>query len=107
MILDYADIVFAHNYDMNTPIEETCRAMNFLIENGLCFYWGTSEWTSDQIERTFNICKERNLIPPICDQAHYNLMYRDIIDNNYRDLFKFRKYERNINNMFKKWNKFF
>ena len=92
MELDYADIVFAHRYDMNTPIEETCRAMNFLIENGLCFYWGTSEWTSDQIERAFNICKERNLIPPICDQAHYNLIYRDIIDCNYRDLFKYRKY---------------
>ena len=92
MELDYADIVFAHRYDMNTPIEETCRAMNYLIENGLCFYWGTSEWTSDQIERAFNICKEKNLIPPICDQAHYNLIYRDIIDCNYRDLFKFRKY---------------
>ena len=38
MELDYADIVFAHRYDMNTPIEETCRAMNYLIENGLCFY---------------------------------------------------------------------
>ena len=92
MQLDYADIVFAHRYDMNTPIEETCRAMNYLIEKGLCFYWGTSEWTSDQIERAFNICKERNLIPPICDQAHYNLMNREIIDCNYRDLFKFRKY---------------
>ena len=92
MQLDYADIVFAHRYDMNTSIEETCRAMNYLIEKGLCFYWGTSEWTSDQIERAFNICKERNLIPPICDQAHYNLMNREIIDCNYRDLFKYRKY---------------
>ena len=90
--LDYADIVFAHRYDMNTPIEETCRAMNYLIEKGLTFYWATSEWTPDQIERAFNICKDRNLIPPICDQAHYNLMYREIVDGNYRDLFRFRKY---------------
>ena len=90
--LDYADIVFAHRYDMNTPIEETCRAMNYLIEKGLTFYWATSEWTPDQIERAFNICKDRNLIPPICDQAHYNLVYREIIDSNYRDLFRFRKY---------------
>ena len=92
MGLDYADIVFAHRYDMNTPIEETVRAMNYLIEKGLCFYWATSEWTADQIERAFNICKDRNLIPPICDQAHYNFMNRDIIDTNYRDLFRFRKY---------------
>lgn len=62
MGLDYADIVFAHRYDMNTPIEETVRAMNYLIEKGLCFYWATSEWTADQIKRAFNICKDRNLI---------------------------------------------
>ena len=90
--LDYADIVFAHRYDRNTPIEETVRAMNYLIEKGLAFYWATSEWTADQIERAFNIAKDRNLIPPICDQAHYNLVYRGIIDNQYRDLFRFRKY---------------
>ena len=90
--LEYADIVFAHRYDRNTPIEETCRAMNYLIEKGLTFYWATSEWTADQIERAFNICKDRNLIPPICDQAHYNLVYREIIDRDYRDLFRFRKY---------------
>ena len=90
--LDYADIVFAHRYDRNTPIEETVRAMNYLIEKGLTFYWATSEWTPDQIERAFNIAKDRKLIPPICDQAHYNLVYRDIIDKQYRDLFRFRKY---------------
>ena len=90
--LDYADIVFAHRYDRNTPIEETVRAMNYLIDKGLTFYWATSEWTADQIERAYGICKERNLIPPICDQAHYNLVYREIIDNKYRDLFRFRKY---------------
>ena len=90
--LDYCDIVYAHRYDMNTPMEETVRAMNYLIEKGLAFYWATSEWTADQIERAFSICKEKNLIPPICDQAHYNLLYRDNIDSNYRDLFKYRKY---------------
>ena len=62
------------------------------MQKGLCFYWATSEWTPDQIERAFNICKDRNLIPPICDQAHYNLVYREIVDGNYRDLFRFRKY---------------
>ena len=92
MQLEYADIVFAHRYDMNTPIEETCRAMNYLIKEGYTFYWATSEWTADQIERAYNYCKDTKLIPPICDQAHYNLLYRKIVDRNYRDLFKFRKY---------------
>ena len=92
MQLEYCDIVFAHRYDMNTPIEETVRAMNYLIKEGFTFYWATSEWTPDQIERAFNYCKETNLIPPICDQAHYNLVYRKIVDRHYRDLFKIRKY---------------
>ena len=52
---------------MRTPLEETCRAMNFLIEQGLTFYWGTSEWTANQIEKAFKICEKLNLIPPICD----------------------------------------
>ena len=90
--LDYADVVFSHRYDRDTPIEETVRAMNYLIEKGLAFYWATSEWTPEQIEMAFNIAKDRNLIPPICDQAHYNLVYREIIDSQYRDLFRFRKY---------------
>jgi aryl-alcohol dehydrogenase-like predicted oxidoreductase len=53
--LDYADIVFCHRYDGEVPLEETCRAMNWLIENGKAFYWGTSEWSAQQIQGKF-IC---------------------------------------------------
>jgi aryl-alcohol dehydrogenase-like predicted oxidoreductase len=42
--LDYVDIVFAHRPDVETPIEETVRAFSWLIDQGLTFYWGTSEW---------------------------------------------------------------
>ena len=64
----------------------------FFNKTWINFYWATSKWTPNQIEMAFNICKERNLIPPICDQAHYNIVCREIIDNKYRDLFRFRKY---------------
>ena len=43
---EYVDVVFAHRYDQETPIEEVCRAFNWLIEHGKAFYWGTSEWTA-------------------------------------------------------------
>jgi aryl-alcohol dehydrogenase-like predicted oxidoreductase len=49
MDVDYVDLVFAHRPDINTPIEETVRAFNWLIDNGHAFYWGTSEWTAQQI----------------------------------------------------------
>ena len=48
--LEYVDLVFCHRPDPRTPIEETVRGMNFLIDQGLAFYWGTSEWTAQMIE---------------------------------------------------------
>ena len=47
--MNYVDIIFCHRYDKNTPIEEICRAMNYVIKRGMAFYWGTSEWDADQI----------------------------------------------------------
>ena len=86
--LDYVDIIFCHRYDMNTPLEETCRAMNFVIEQGWAFYWGTSEWRADQIERAIKVCEKLNLIPPIVEQCEYSMLVRDKVDNEYSDLFK-------------------
>lgn len=85
--MDYVDIVYAHRYDLHTPLEETCRAYNYLIDNGKAFYWGTSEWTASQIMEAYKICDKLNLIPPIVEQSHYNMFERKKIDNEYRDLF--------------------
>ena len=86
--LDYVDVVFCHRPDMHTPLEETCRAMNWVIEQGYVFYWGTSQWTASYIMEAYKICDKLNLIPPIVEQCHYNMMFRDRIENEYRDLFK-------------------
>lgn len=47
--LDYVDIVFCHRFDSATPLEETCRAMDWVVRKGLATYWGTSEWSAQQI----------------------------------------------------------
>ena len=86
--LDYVDVVFCHRYDKYTPLEETCRAMNFVINQGWAFYWGTSEWRADQIERAIKICEKLNLIPPIVEQCEYSMLERKKVDNEYSDLFK-------------------
>ena len=39
MQLEYVDLVFCHRPDPRTPIEETVRGMNNLIDRGLAFYW--------------------------------------------------------------------
>ena len=56
--LDYVDILYCHRYDMRTPLEETCKAMNDLIEDEKILYWGTSHWTSCQIMEAIKICNK-------------------------------------------------
>lgn len=81
---DYLDIYFCHRYDENTPLEETCRAMDDLVHRGKILYWGTSEWTGDQLRAAIDICERYNLYKPQVEQPHYNLlvwekMHRDVI----------------------------
>ena len=56
--MNYVDIIFCHRPDINTPLEETCRAMNYVLKNGMAFYWGTSEWNADQIIKAHKICEK-------------------------------------------------
>ena len=86
--LDYVDIVFAHAFDKETPLEEIVRGFNELIEEGLTFYWGTSNWRPEQVFEAFAICEKYNLIKPIAAQNQYNMIVRDEIEGEYRTLFE-------------------
>ena len=55
--VDYIDLFFCHRPDKNTPILETVQAMNTLIQQGKILYWGTSEWSSQQITEAVWIAK--------------------------------------------------
>lgn len=81
--LEYVDIVFAHRPDPTTPIEETVRAMNHVIERGMAFYWGTSEWGPEQLLKAHAIAKARNLIGPSVEQPQYSLLWRDRVEREY------------------------
>jgi aryl-alcohol dehydrogenase-like predicted oxidoreductase len=43
--VDYLDLFYCHRPDVDTPIEETVRAMHNLVQHGKVIYWGTSEWS--------------------------------------------------------------
>ena len=90
--LDYVDVVFCHRPDYETPLEETVRAMNFVIEQGLAFYWGTSEWPADRIAKAIEMCERLNLIKPIVEQPEYNMFVRDRFEKEYCRLFSEYKY---------------
>ena len=85
--LDYVDIIFCHRFDHETPLEETCRAFNQLIEDGKTFYWGTSEWTPEQITAAIEICDKLDLIRPIAEQSQYNMFHRQKFEVEYGTLF--------------------
>lgn len=86
--VDYADILFAHRYDAYTPMEETCRAFNWLIDQGKAYYWGTSEWTSEQIMEAFECCDRLGLCRPVADQVEYNMIIRRKFEGELAPLFE-------------------
>lgn len=73
---DYVDLYFCHRPDPDTPIEETARAMDDLIHRGKVLYWGTSEWSADQIRQAQEVCDQRNLYAPIVEQPQLSLAAR-------------------------------
>ena len=81
--MDYLDLVFCHRPDPHTPIEETVRAMNFLIDQGLAFYWGTSEWSAEQIRQAHEIARREHLIGPLMEQPQYNMFHRERVEKEY------------------------
>ena len=74
--VEYIDLYQCHRFDPNTPVIETCRIMNDLINQGKVLYWGVSEWTADQIADACRICDEHNWPRPISDQPLYNMLER-------------------------------
>ncbi|CEQ39785.1 SPOSA6832_01335 [Sporobolomyces salmonicolor] len=118
--LDYVDVVFAHRPDYGTPMEETTkmgvtrdafgrsesaggrtdgtlasiqvRAFNWLIDQGLAFYWGTSEWTAAQIEEASRLLDQKplrslGLVGPCVEQPQYSMLHREKFEVQYNELF--------------------
>ncbi len=83
---NYIDLFQCHRYDLETPVEETCRAFNTLIEQGKILYWGVSEWSKDQIKEALTICEKNNLHKPVSDQPQYSLLSREIETNGVIDI---------------------
>ncbi|SGY14465.1 BQ5605_C010g06190 [Microbotryum silenes-dioicae] len=86
--VEYLDIVFAHRHDPATPMEEIVRGFNFLIDQGLAFYWGTSEWSAAQIEEAHAVARRLNLIAPVAEQCHYSMLHREKFEVEYKPLFE-------------------
>jgi voltage-dependent potassium channel beta subunit len=85
--LDFVDLLFCHRPDPETPIEETVRAMHDIIERGQALYWGTSEWSADEIRAAWEIAERHHLHKPVMEQPQYNLLERRRVEVEYARLY--------------------
>jgi voltage-dependent potassium channel beta subunit len=86
--LDYVDLVFCHRPDPETPIEETVWAMSDIISSGRALYWGTSEWSADEIRAAWEIAERHSLRKPVVEQPEYNLFNRKRVEKEYSRLYE-------------------
>jgi voltage-dependent potassium channel beta subunit len=85
--LDFLDLIYCHRADPNTPIEETVWAMSDIVSSGKALYWGTSEWTADEIRAAWEIAERHHLHKPVVEQPEYNLLNRDRVETEYTRLY--------------------
>lgn len=86
--LEYVDLVFCHRPDPETPMEEIVWAMNDMVSSGKALYWGTSEWSAEEIRQAWEIADRRNLRKPQMEQPQYNLLFRKRVEEEYKRLYQ-------------------
>ncbi|HES58412.1 MAG TPA: aldo/keto reductase [Firmicutes bacterium] len=86
--MNYVDLVFCHRPDYDTPVEETVRAMSYLVNTGKAFYWGTSEWPAERIWEAHAVARREHLVPPQMEQPQYNMFHRERFEVEYDRLYR-------------------
>jgi len=84
----YVDVVFAHRPDVGTPLLEIVEGFTQAIRNlNLAYYWGTSEWSAQQIAEATRLAEKHNLIAPVAEQPQYNAFHRERFEVEFKPLF--------------------
>ena len=86
--LDFVDLVYCHRPDPHTPIEETVWAMSDMIRQGKALYWGTSEWSAEDIRTAWDIADRHHLHKPIVEQPQYHLFHRRKVEDEFAPLYE-------------------
>ena len=85
--MDYVDLIFCHRPDPSTPMLETVRAMSWVVEQGWAHYWGTSEWSAEQIRHAHGIAEREHLNRPQMEQPQYHMFHRARVETEYAPLY--------------------
>lgn len=75
---DHIDLYQIHGNDAVTPVEETLRALDTLVQQGKVRYVGCSNWQAWKIAKALGISEFRNLARFDTLQAYYSIAGRDL-----------------------------
>ncbi len=76
--LDHIDLYQIHASDPVTPLEETLRALDDLVRQGLARYVGVSNWAAWRLMKAIGLCERRGWTRPDSLQAYYTIAGRDL-----------------------------
>jgi voltage-dependent potassium channel beta subunit len=86
--LEHIDLIYCHRPDPHTPVEETARAMNDIINQGKALYWGTSEWSAADIRAAWDFAERHGWHKPVMEQPQYHLFHRQRVEQEYARLYE-------------------
>lgn len=86
--LDYVDLLYCHRPDPEVPMEEVVWTMDQIVRSGLALYWGTSEWSAEELQEAHQTAKQLNCIPPIVEQPQYNMLVRERVEKEYQPIYE-------------------
>jgi len=75
---DYIDLYQHHFPDPGTPVEETLRALDNLVQQGKVRHVGCSNYSAEQLAAAGGISSAESLSPYVSAQNRYSLLYRGI-----------------------------
>ncbi|HEY1446293.1 MAG TPA: aldo/keto reductase family protein [Acidimicrobiales bacterium] len=75
---DHVDLLQAHRFDYEAPLEETMRAFDDLVRQGKVHYVGVSEWNADQITEALRLADDMGFDRIVSNQPQYSLIWRVI-----------------------------
>jgi L-glyceraldehyde 3-phosphate reductase len=80
MGLDYVDIFYSHRFDPDTPLEETCSALDHIVRSGRAQYVGISSYNSQRTREAAAILKSLGT-PCLIHQPSYSMLNRWVEDD--------------------------
>jgi aryl-alcohol dehydrogenase-like predicted oxidoreductase len=74
--VSHIDLYQCHRFEPDTPLVETCRAMDDLIRQGKIVYWGVTSWPAAGIRAAIETCRAHGFAEPVSDQEQYSALWR-------------------------------